>query len=953
MNLLSLLSATQAQSKKRAKYAGLALCALAVSGVALVKTRTAESPPDSSSAAATSLKFNAGKIAQDKNVSPATVALDVTPAASPRVADAALATLDQCEFFEAESLRIMQSAEDLKKPGARERLVARLADLEQRQKAALVARAAELNVPMMRIEAGKEPGALIGFEGVKPLYLASQNVGAAVTTAASYVRQNTTFDSVFGGSVDGAGFGAGIFELYTIFDHDEFILPDSTSRVEVLDTGGTGQHATHIAGTIGAEGKDPTLKGMAPAVKLYSWVQESASKYASRAIPFPGGADMVVTNTSLASTGGGRYTSADQSRDEWAALFPYTVMFQCAGNTDGAYESILGTTKEAKNHIVVGNVVDVSRNAAGAITGSTYIIGSSARGPTDDGRIKPDIIANGYFVKSTANAATGSVTLSGTSMSTPNAAGSAILLQDYFSKRFPGHLLRSDTLKALIAHSADDRGTAGPDYTWGYGIMNVHGAAKVIKDYADNPASQRIIHAVLNNTTEHAYTFTWDGTSPIKVTLAWLDPVGPASAYDDDRTPALVNDLDVTVTSPLGTVNYPWTMPYVVNGYNAADFATAAIKGVNTVDNLESLLISAPSEAGTYTIKVKHTGTLSGGSQSYSLVHSGFTAPVSAPAPVVTSWTDLGGGWVEITGQNFLQGADAARVYGDTLLVPGEHMQVSATRIVCKFASAPMAAGNLVVTNPDNQTAGVALAITASVGGIVLNAFESSWTYTQTFDSLTLNTAASETWLNDVTTDTTNGLKGWYAAYFLPDGSTSATSPTIRAGSGTADTARLYSFGASGTATDRAFGNFRKDDVISYGGSIRQGVRFVNQTGQTLTGFHLQFKGEQWRNGGNTVVNTMAASYAIFGTGAGNLLDGAPVYTPLVTFTAPINGGSVTALDGNAAANSTLLDVEIEDISWAPGQELWIRWVTPNHAYVDDAVAIDDLVFTAWPTTTP
>lgn len=861
--------------------------------------------------------------------------------------------LDQYEFYEAESVRILRGVDHLRKPGSRERLVAQLADLKQRQEAAVAARAVELGVPLQRSLAGGGVGALIGFEGNRPIYVSEENADAAVSTGASYVRQNASFDATFGPGVDGSGFGAGVFELGSVYQHEEFALEGGGSRVVVLTTAATTEHAAHVAGTIGAQGLVAAAKGMAPAVTLYNWYQESAEKYASRAIAHPGEADrMVVTNTSLGSSGTGRYTAADQARDEWARLFPYTIMFQCAGNSGSAYETLNASSKEAKNHFTVGRVSDVQRNAAGAITGGGVIASSSSRGPTDDGRIKPDIVANGTSVYSTINASNAYESKSGTSMSTPNATGSAILLQDYFSKRFPGHLLRSDTLKGLIIHTADDGGNAGPDYIYGYGIMNVHAGAGIIKDYADNPATRRLIHTTLPGSGVHTYAFTWNGTDPIRVTLAWLDPAGPVSAYDDDRTPALVNDLDVTVTSPLGTVHRPWVMPYVLNGFDPNDRGTPAVKGDNTVDNAELVLIETPAEAGVYTVTVTHKGALQGGEQAYSLIHSGFAAPASAPAPVVTGWTDLGDGWIEIAGENFLLGAEVTRAYGDTLAIPGEHLQVSGTRIVCKLASAPYAEGELVVTNPDGQAAGVALTLPAT-GGVVLTAYEASWTYTQTFDSLTSNVTTPETWIDDAPADTTNGLKGWYAGYYMADGTLKPGGAEIRGSNGTTDYARLYSFGASSSATDRAFGNFRKDDVIQYGGSIRQGLRLVNRTGQTLTGFHLQFRGEQWRNGGNSIVNTMDVGYAVFAPGEGTLLDGATPYTALTSFTAPVNGGSVTSLNGNAAENSATVTAELDGIVWPPGEELWLRWKTINHPYVDDGLAMDDLVFTAWPAATP
>ena len=89
----------------------------------------------------------------------------------------------------------------------------------------------------------------------------------------------------------------------------------------------------------------------------------------------------------------------------------------------------------------------------------------SSWGPTDDGRIKPDVVANGEAVYSTlgsGDVAYGAI--GGTSMSTPSACGSAALLIEQFGRLFPGQAMRASTLKSLLILTATDRGQVGPDY---------------------------------------------------------------------------------------------------------------------------------------------------------------------------------------------------------------------------------------------------------------------------------------------------------------------------------------------------------------------------------------------------------------------------------------------------------------------------------------------------------
>ena len=118
--------------------------------------------------------------------------------------------------------------------------------------------------------------------------------------------------------------------------------------------------------------------------------------------------------------------------------------------------------------------------------------GYSSWGPTDDGRIKPDLVANGYSLYSSYSSGTASYAYSsGTSMAAPNATGTAQLLLSLYTSMKPGEYMRASTLKGLLIHTADDLGTAGPDYKFGWGLVNAKAAADLICTAATNPASRR------------------------------------------------------------------------------------------------------------------------------------------------------------------------------------------------------------------------------------------------------------------------------------------------------------------------------------------------------------------------------------------------------------------------------------------------------------------------------
>ena len=136
----------------------------------------------------------------------------------------------------------------------------------------------------------------------------------------------------------------------------------------------------------------------------------------------------------------------------------------------------------------------------------------------------------------------------------------------------------------------------------------------------------------------------------------------------------------------------------------------------------------------------------------------------------------------------------------------------------------------------------------------------SSGTYSQNFDALP-STVVNSPWTNNVT------LVGWYAgasnstaATFGGTGSTGApTNIIVSAGAGNAG--GLYSFGTNGVnpVTDRALGSISSGTPQQIG----YGVRFTNDTGVSLTNFTISYIGEEWRNGGNSSVQSLAFSYRV------------------------------------------------------------------------------------------
>ncbi|MEP7258209.1 MAG: S8/S53 family peptidase, partial [Flavitalea sp.] len=207
---------------------------------------------------------------------------------------------------------------------------------------------------------------------------------------------------------------------------------------------------------------------------------------------------------------------------------------------------------------------------------------------------------------------------SGTSMASPAASGSAFLLQEYYAKLHSGAFMRAATLKGIIIHTADEAGTsAGPDYQYGWGLMNMQKAAAVITA-ANN--EQLIFERSLKNTgSDSVFTINLEasGNGPITATLSWTDPRAKLDISNtlNNTTPRLVNDLDLRVISN-SEVSLPWIL-------DPANPSAPATRGDNTRDNVEKITIANPTAGEKYTVKVGHKRSLDRADQAYSLIVSG------------------------------------------------------------------------------------------------------------------------------------------------------------------------------------------------------------------------------------------------------------------------------------------------------------------------------------------
>ncbi|MBN1509072.1 MAG: S8 family serine peptidase [Sedimentisphaerales bacterium] len=528
---------------------------------------------------------------------------------------------------------------------------------------------------------GYGPGAfheLMAVKGALVYMLKTMNVTVAASTVVDLIRNVPPY------SLSGAGQTVCVWDSGSVrASHQEF-----KGRVSVRDNAETQDHSTHVAGTIAAAGVDARAEGMAPAARIESYdFDEDLAEAARRAMSYADEPDMVqVSNHSYGWVCGWDYSGFvplwygtwgnresdmfgmyDSSAHDWDALCyaaPYYLPFKAAGNdradeapsagarfeyyspsrgwrakqydpaTDphadgwdqGGYDT-LTSDATAKNIVTVGVVslaAGIGRNLS-RVTMTDF----SSWGPTDDGRVKPDLVAHGVDVYSCTALSTWSYdTYSGTSMSTAAASGTAALLCEFYARFSPTQAMRSATLKALLIHTADDLGRSGPDYCYGWGLINAEAVAAHIQTHSDFPSACKVVEDVVGSSAaEHSYPFFWDGASPIRATLVWTDPPAPEVEGLDNTYPCLINDLDLRVVGPDGTVSWPFVLDPVQPGNTAG-------VGDNTRDNVEQVLIEAPATVGWYYANVSHKGTLVDERQEYSLLLSGQQPSQAARADI-------------------------------------------------------------------------------------------------------------------------------------------------------------------------------------------------------------------------------------------------------------------------------------------------------------------------------
>lgn len=397
-----------------------------------------------------------------------------------------------------------------------------------------------------------------------------------------------------------------------VWDGDVESHADFGSRLHVqefeMSVSESGSHGMHVSGTLAGAGiMDPKAKGIAPGAELYTHnfnVQSNGLVVQQEMFMAREKHLISITQNSYGPSLRAlcnyiekfSYSAqpASFNTDLLSNYFPTLTHIYAAGNSQGECGIKYGSSlKRSKNSIYVG-----------AVDPDMDMTSFSSWGPMDDGRILPTVSAYGTGVYSCV-ANNKYAYQDGTSMACPSVSGVVALITERYMQLNKGQEPSSSLVRGLLANTAIDKGNQGPDYQYGYGVVDAEAAIRVV----ENKNFEEGLFIAGENAKQHKITVP-NNVSKLKVMLTWTDTVSNKQyAY---REAALINDLDLSIEK-----NSEKYSPWVLNPQAPNKPAT---KGIDSLNNMEQVTIDQPI-AGEYIINVNANKGIFSYSQSYTLVY--------------------------------------------------------------------------------------------------------------------------------------------------------------------------------------------------------------------------------------------------------------------------------------------------------------------------------------------
>ncbi|MDZ7896847.1 MAG: S8 family serine peptidase [Arcicella sp.] len=471
-----------------------------------------------------------------------------------------------------------------------------------------------------------------------------------------------------GVNITGEGMIVGVWDTGEVRATHELLAGQVTMQPnQTLDGVGTGgdkyggnDHMTHVTGTI--VGKDlpnkPFARGIAYGAKALCYDTENdypeMTDFASKGY--------LISNHSYGFSNApgtplwlfGAYNDGAKDWDKLTRTFPYYLPFVAGGNE----QENSGNRKDKLGYdIMTGTSAAKNVMTVGAVDGDKAMSDYSNWGPTDDGRVKPEIVTRGTGINSSMFADKTTKTPSdtsyyseqGTSMASPAAAAGGLLLQQYYNSLNKSYM-KSSTLKALMLATAEDLGQPGPDHKFGWGLLNIEKAANTIKYksavggptraiVSDTASKGSYIEEITlkfpaDTTTEVSREVTASGCEPLIISIGWTDIEGKEQTSDEDIDPTtsrLVYDYDLIVTNVSKNTTFRAWKPSVME--NRTEDATHELTWFDgNPNNFKQVKIENAVAGDKYKIFLRKKTTSPDSAQMLSLVVTGtaFAKPLLA-----------------------------------------------------------------------------------------------------------------------------------------------------------------------------------------------------------------------------------------------------------------------------------------------------------------------------------
>ncbi len=376
----------------------------------------------------------------------------------------------------------------------------------------------------------------------------------------------------------------------------------------------SGTHGDGVGGIIGAAGNlDPTKKGMAAGANLFT--VDYTSEFQDQTLPLHLDENVTITNTSYSNGCNAGYTIISQTIDRQLFEHPTLMHVFSAGNNNGVEDCGYGAGDQWGN-ITGGHKMGKNAIATANLIADATLDASSSRGPAHDGRLKPDISANGTNQNSCSPNNNYQV-FGGTSGAAPGIAGCLAQLTQAYKEMHSDVYPSAALLKATILNTANDLGNPGPDFKFGWGHVNAYRALHLLEEnrWLEGSTDQ-------GGSADHTIVVP-AGVKLAKIMVYWAER--PAA---ENASKSLLNDLDLTVTNLEGVVSLPWKLDPTPNP-NILDLPAG--KGRDSLNNVEQVALDNPA-AGVYKVIINGT-EVPFGPQAYVVVWEFVTDEVTLTYP--------------------------------------------------------------------------------------------------------------------------------------------------------------------------------------------------------------------------------------------------------------------------------------------------------------------------------